>query len=50
MHKKTNQNKQKASTKRVKKQSIGKIPAAVEKAPGFFLVIYSFFSLLSVLL
>lgn len=36
--------------KRVKKQTSGKIPAAVEKAPGFFLVIYSFFPLLSVLL
>ena len=50
MHKKTNQNKQKASTKKSKKQTSGKIPVAVEKAPGFFLVIYSFFPLLSVLL
>jgi hypothetical protein len=48
--KKQTKTSKKQAQKRVKKQTSGKIPAAVEKAPGFFLVIYSFFPLLSVLL
>lgn len=50
MHKKTNQNKQKASTKKSKKTNERKNPGSRGKGTGIFLVIYSFFPLLSVLL